>query len=91
MNTQITCKILALTNLYSLIHNAGKRSEEDMYTKIIKYIILEMRIKVHLYFFAEIEDLQLAPKSKVYLATKPLKFTYSNSSGAYKAAVFLAS
>jgi hypothetical protein len=34
MNTQITCKILALTNLYSLIHNAGKRSEEDMYTKI---------------------------------------------------------
>jgi hypothetical protein len=51
----------------------------------------EMRIKVHLYFFAEIEDLQLAPKSKVYLATKPLKFTYSNSSGAYKAAVFLAS
>jgi hypothetical protein len=33
MNTQITCKILALTNLYSLINNAGKRSE-DMYTKI---------------------------------------------------------
>jgi hypothetical protein len=34
MNTQITYKILTLTNLYSMINNAGKRSEEDMYTKI---------------------------------------------------------
>jgi hypothetical protein len=89
MNTQITCKILALTNLYSLIHNAGKRSEEDMYTKI--YHTGNENKSTSLFFFAEIEDLQLAPKSKVYLATKPLKFTYSNSSGAYKAAVFLAS
>jgi hypothetical protein len=67
------------------------QEKDQKKTCIQKYIILEMRIKVHLYFFAEIEDLQLAPKSKVYLATKPLKFTYSNSSGAYKAAVFLAS
>jgi hypothetical protein len=34
MNTQITCKILALTYLYTLINNAEKISEEDMYTKI---------------------------------------------------------
>jgi hypothetical protein len=30
-------------------------------------------------FFAETEDSQLAPKSKVYLATNPLKLTYSSS------------
>jgi hypothetical protein len=54
------------------------QEKDQKETCILKYIILEMRIK-HLHFFAETEDSQLAPKSKVYLATNPLKLTYSSS------------